>query len=536
MMGGVGPGEQMPYRPPADDDRAEELNDSETGTRVDPLVGALLGGRFKIIEPIARGGMGVIYRAEQLPLGRQCAVKTMRPTFDDDLTAEFHRRFFMEASVAAKLTHPNTVAVFDYGNEGTLYYIAMEFVQGKTLKQVIEEEGALASDRAVRIAIEIARSLREAHTHGVVHRDLKPANVAIVDDGDEHDNIKVFDFGLVKSVKGAGADTVTTRGLCLGSPTYMAPEQVDGDVVSPATDIYSLGIVLFEMLSGRPPFVKASKYSLVMAHLSEPPPLLSEVMDTEKLPRGLDEVVSRCLEKDPGDRFQGLDELLAELQRIAQGKAPLSTSAMRKRRSSGNAERAVKETPERLSSDTPSCTSTGASVFDASGIDLIDKKPRRPFGVWIAAGIAALGVLGAGLFFTLRSSPSSDSRSAVADPPSTASSADLAATLVASPPLIPTVRKVRIESTPEGASVVMGSEGHETRLCAATPCEIELPASAGGPQSHEIKLSLEGYRPAAVRVAPSEKSLRVELRRVAAERGHGSTKATATGVFRVDPY
>lgn len=489
---------------------------SVSGPRPDALVGTTLAGRFKILEPIARGGMGAVYKAEQLPLGRVCAVKTMLPTFDEDLSAEFHRRFFNEAAVAAKLTHPNTVTVYDYGNEGDLYFIAMEYIVGKTLKEVLAEEGPLPPVRAMMIAMEIARSLREAHALGVVHRDLKPANVSIVDHQDDRDTIKVLDFGLVKSVKGPGADTVTTGGVCVGSPSYMAPEQVDGDEVSPATDIYSLGVVLYEMLCGRPPFVKTSKYALVMAHLSEEPPPVTEFIPADIIPKGLDDVVARCLEKAPKDRFDNLDELLAELARIGKGKTPLSTTTMQLRRTGSGAHSRGATGREPIPSDTPRATSTGASIITSSGAHEL-KPARSRTGLWVGLGAAALAVVGVAAHFAMGSEEAGPDTGASAatsvvasDPPEPSVTAEATADPPAVPPA-PSTRKVRVESTPDGAKVEFGDEV----LCEETPCDVELPNGEDGrPEAAEVTLSLGGYRSTSVNIAPSEESVKVELRRV----------------------
>lgn len=515
---------------------------STAGPRQDALVGTTLAGRFKILEPIARGGMGTVYKAEQLALGRICAVKTMLPTFDQDISAEFHRRFFNEAAVAAKLTHPNTVTVFDYGNEGDLYFIAMEYITGKTLKQVIEEEGTLEPLRAMMIAMEIARSLREAHTLGVVHRDLKPANVVIVDNRDEHDTIKVLDFGLVKSVKGPNADTVTTGGLCVGSPSYMAPEQVDGDDVSPSTDIYSLGIVLFEMLCGRPPFVKTSKYSLVMAHLSEQPPALGDLMPNAKFPKGLDDVIARCLEKAPKDRFDDLEAFLSELQRIARGQMPLSTTMMKLRRTgSGENQKVSSSGPREIitPSETPRATTTGASVINTGEVELpVGNKGRRTVTL-VGAGLAILAVGGLAAHFALGSEDAAQSATSalpvavsVVTPPASTSEATSVASETAP---VATTRKVHVETTPTGAKV---QDGDKT-LCEATPCEVVLPLKDGHAAHHEVKLTLAGYRVSTVKIAPSEASVKVDLSRIAVGGGQPAAPETAkpapTG-FLLSPY
>src|ERR1700722_3379276 len=219
----------------------------------DPLIGRTIGGRFKIIGVIARGGMGKVYRAEQSALGRVCAVKVLNPSYSGGQDPEFHKRFFLEASVASRLTHPNTVTIFDYGKtDDGIYFMAMEFLDGVTLHRAIRQATFLPEDRAAHIARQICRALREAHAHGVIHRDLKPANIYLVEHGDERDFVKVLDFGLVKNVSGdSRGEELTQTGLFMGSPKYMAPEQIRGDRVDLRTDIYALGVILYEMITGK---------------------------------------------------------------------------------------------------------------------------------------------------------------------------------------------------------------------------------------------------------------------------------------------
>src|SRR5580698_1991524 len=197
-------------------DRAQAAVSKSTGAP-DPLIGRSIAGRFKIISLIARGGMGKVYRAEQAPLGRLCAVKILNPNYAGEQDPEFHKRFFLEASIASKLTHPNTVTIFDYGRtDDDIYYMAMEYLDGCTLHRAIREAGHFPEERAAHVARQICRALREAHSLGIIHRDLKPANVYLVEHGDEPDFVKVLDFGLVKNVADASGEELTQAGLFMG--------------------------------------------------------------------------------------------------------------------------------------------------------------------------------------------------------------------------------------------------------------------------------------------------------------------------------
>src|SRR6202046_3455378 len=199
-------------------DGAQAAMSKSTGAP-DPLIGRLINDRFKITALIARGGMGKVYRAEQAPLGRLCAIKVLNPNYAGEHDPEFHKRFFLEASIASKLTHPNTVTIFDYGRtDDDIYYMAMELLEGVTLHRAIREAGSFPEDRVSHIARQICRALREAHSHGVIHRDLKPANIFLVEHGDESDFVKVLDFGLVKNViDPKPEDQLTQTGLFMGS-------------------------------------------------------------------------------------------------------------------------------------------------------------------------------------------------------------------------------------------------------------------------------------------------------------------------------
>src|SRR5262245_13946891 len=282
----------------------------------DPLIGRIINGRFKIVSVIARGGMGKVYKAEQTPLGRICALKVLSPKYEGDRDPEFHKRFFLEAATAAKLTHPNTVTIFDYGqSDDDIYYIAMEYIEGRTLHRVLRDEGPMPESRVAHIAAQICRSLREAHSLGVVHRDLKPGNILVSDRGDERDNVKVLDFGLVKDVSGEAED-LTQAGLFMGSPKYMAPEQILGGEITPCTDVYSLGVMMYEMLSGKVPFDRGASVGTLMAHVNEVPPPLRSVNPKLQASPTMENIVTRCLEKEPGKRFNSMKDLLNALKRV----------------------------------------------------------------------------------------------------------------------------------------------------------------------------------------------------------------------------
>lgn len=291
----------------------------------DPLVGRTVNDRFKITAVIARGGMGKVYRAEQAPLGREVALKVLNPNYSGDHDPEFHKRFFLEASISSKLNHPNTVTIFDYGRtDDDVYYIAMELLEGRTLHRALRDEGPFDSPRTMHIARQICRSLREAHQMGVIHRDLKPANVFLVAHGDEQDFAKVLDFGLVKNLSEKGED-LTQTGLFMGSPKYMSPEQIRGEGVDGRCDIYALGVMMYEMLTGKVPFDRPNSVNILMAHVHEAVPAMSETNPECTVTPILEHIVMKCMAKRAEDRFATMDELLAALKQAA-GDAGLSVS------------------------------------------------------------------------------------------------------------------------------------------------------------------------------------------------------------------
>ncbi|MCA9576448.1 MAG: serine/threonine-protein kinase [Polyangiales bacterium] len=279
------------------------------------MIGRVINDRFRIVSVIARGGMGKVYRAEQAPLGRQIALKVLEATYEGDSDPEFHKRFFLEASTQSKLTHPNTVTIFDYGKtEDDVYFIAMELLEGRTLHRYLRDEAPLSASKATHIARQICRSLREAHSLGIIHRDLKPANVFLVQHGEQADFVKVLDFGLVKDLGDKGED-LTQTGLFMGSPKYMSPEQIRGDRVDGRADIYALGVLLYEMLTGRAPFERPNSVNILMAHVHEDvPPMATHHVEVHPALEGL---VRRALAKAPGDRFSSMDEMLSALTNVA---------------------------------------------------------------------------------------------------------------------------------------------------------------------------------------------------------------------------
>ena len=279
----------------------------------DPWIGRLVGERYLVTARLARGSMGSVYEAVQTPLGRQVALKVLdiRPDHRERPGADKkdRKRFLREASLLSRLTHPNTVRVFDYGLQDDTPYIVMELVPGDTLAQILKKTGRLQPLRAVHIAQQICGALGEAHDFGVVHRDLKPANV-LVSHGPGATDIKVVDFGLVKEMR--DAVEMTADGALIGTPMYMSPEQIRGEAIDQRCDIYALGVTLYLMTTGRVPFQEKQTAALLLAHIQDPPPPFATVPGAPTVPQ-LEQVVLRCLAKRPEDRFADADEVFRAL-------------------------------------------------------------------------------------------------------------------------------------------------------------------------------------------------------------------------------
>ena len=272
-------------------------------------------GRYRVLGRLGVGGMATVYLAEDSSLGRKVALKVMAERYAED--GEFVERFRREAQAAARLNHPNIIAVYDRGEADGRPYIAMEYLQGRTLKQVIQAEGPLPPERAIAIAMQVLAGLRYAHEHGVVHRDVKPHNVLVGDDG----RIKVTDFGIAH----AGDPQMTEVGSIVGTAQYLSPEQARGRAVGPQTDLYSLGVVLYEMLAGRVPFEGDSSVAIAMQHVSDqPPPLRALAPD---VPESLALVVAHAMLKDPAQRYGSADEFAADLDRVRRGLVPVAATA-----------------------------------------------------------------------------------------------------------------------------------------------------------------------------------------------------------------
>ena len=276
----------------------------------DSMIGTLFDGRYKVLRRLGAGGMANVYLAEDQELGRRVAIKILNDRHAHD--AQFVERFRREAKNAAGLSHPNVVAIYDRGEAEGTYYIAMEYLDGRSLKELIVSRGPAPIPVAIDYARQILAALRFAHRNGIVHRDIKPHNVLVDTEG----RVKVTDFGIARA---GAASQMTEAGSIVGTAQYLSPEQAKGTAVDQRSDIYSLGIVLYELLTGSVPFTGDTPFEIAMKHISETPEPPSE--RRPDVPRELDFVVMRALAKDPADRYQSAEEMDADLDRVARGVA-----------------------------------------------------------------------------------------------------------------------------------------------------------------------------------------------------------------------
>ncbi|BCJ71684.1 serine/threonine protein kinase [Catellatospora sp. IY07-71] len=330
----------------------------------------LLGGRYQVGELLGYGGMAEVHRGRDLRLGRDVAIKMLRTDLARDAT--FQMRFRREAQNAAALNHPAIVAVYDTGEERApsgevLPYIVMEFVAGRTLKEVLAAEGRLMPRRALEITADICAALEFSHRHGIIHRDIKPGNVMFTPNA----QVKVMDFGIARALA-SGATTMTQTSAVIGTAQYLSPEQARGEAVDARSDVYAAGCVLFELLCGHPPFVGDSPVAVAYQHVREEPPAPSE--SNRDVTPDIDAVVLKALSKNPANRYQSAGEMRADLLRAAAGRPVMATPVLREEQT--------------IPMTAPARTGTGRNAPARVG----DARRRRASG-WVIATLTALGVL-----------------------------------------------------------------------------------------------------------------------------------------------
>jgi len=303
-------------------------NDGQTlraGAPQNDLVGQVVADRYHVVKKLGEGGMGQVYLAEHVKMGRRSAIKVMNPAMvhDPDAVARFNR----EASNASRITHPNVCAIYDFGETADgVIYLAMEFIEGESLTSLIERDGALAVPRATDIFLQVADALLAAHDLGIAHRDLKPDNIMLVRGRDGRDVVKVVDFGIAKAIGGDEAgQKVTKTGLVVGTPEFMSPEQLSGDKVDGRSDLYSLALVFYQMLTGQLPFKADSAQEIMIKRLTDEPAPLAVTRPDLTFPGGLQQTLDTALARMPAERYQQVSKFATDVAAVtgrSRGAAP----------------------------------------------------------------------------------------------------------------------------------------------------------------------------------------------------------------------
>jgi serine/threonine-protein kinase len=478
----------------------------------DRLVGSLVNGRFQIVRRLASGGMGSVYFATQAPLTRPVALKVLhivRSAFGESQES-FRRRFLLEASILSKLQHPNIVVLYDYGQitsmPGEHYFMAMEYLRGETLARRLRRSGRLGVLESLGLARQIGRGLREAHRSGFIHRDLKPSNIMLVPDDEENDLVKLVDFGIGKVVPAVGEKArdadATQTGLVLGSPRYMSPEQVRSEPVEPRTDVYALGVILFEALTGRVPFAGETTFDIMASHCLQPPPELAELCPEERFPPSLCRLVTSLLQKHAADRPTA-EQFLAELPRVEEeareapsGSIPPSASILARE------SLVLRGTRPRLLR--PARPRLGADEMETLG-STFARAPAPRKGVVAAAVLSVLALtLGLGrcapssAYFRFARGSGESAAARETAPPSAPSDRGASAPAPASSAFVLT-----LESTPSGATVIEGDA-----VVGVTPLHLTMDRGPLGASPRTFFLELPGYASATLEQGDSEGPVR----------------------------
>ncbi|MBX3268838.1 MAG: serine/threonine protein kinase [Sandaracinaceae bacterium] len=490
----------------------------------DPLIGTVLSERYRIRRQIGEGGMGLVYEAEHIAIEKPVALKILRDDFSG--RSEVVERFKQEAKSASRIGSEHIVDISDFGvtPSGASYFV-MELLEGKDLAEVLAEEGTLEVGRAVDILLQCCKALGAAHAKGIVHRDMKPENIFLTTKEGRKDFVKLVDFGIAKmsdiETAGAPGRKLTKTGMIFGTPEYMSPEQAAGKSLDHRVDLYALAVILFEMISGRVPFVGDTFMGILTQHMFEDPPELHEVNASVEVPQAIVEFLYKGLAKEPDDRYQSCDEMAAALRGAVEGRATGSPTYLGYGESvpSRAVVRPRQVAPEPASGELPLPKRSSAGLVAGAAIAVlalaaaggaywyVSQEPSTPVA-GDGSGIASGPGIGAGPPDAAAEAAEDGGAPAAPEPP---------------PDAGPRVVQVSVNTTPSGARVWVEGRGE---VCAATPCQFET--VAGEPITLRSRI---GPSEAESELAPAESTTvhLVLLRRPAGTGRRGGAKAAEGG-------
>jgi len=483
----------------------------------------LLENRYRILSKLGQGGMGTVYVAEHVALGKRVAVKILKEEVSRD--PAMAKRFEQEAVAASRIGQENIVDVTDFGRtpEGSLYFV-MEYLEGRTLADLIQRERVLPVSRACNILAQICEAIEAAHARGIVHRDLKPHNVVLLDRPGRPDFVKVLDFGISKM--GWRQEPITEQGAILGTPEYMAPEQASGESVDPRTDVYAIGVIAYELLTGTLPFRGDHSVATMLKHINEAVEPPRKRRPDLGIPEELEAAIMRALSKKPDDRQPTVTQLRLAVARHIAGPIPLSAAVSTSPTLPGAPPLEPEQpptlaTPSRASRPQPAAFTplprnpSAPPPPDEPFADTLYRVPRRNPWPLVGALGGLVAIAGVVVLMATRSGPGTTGLETPTTTPTTTTASNpppdkpvenptttAAATTTTPPPDKPAPpEKVAVRSTPEGASVFRG-----TQRLGQTPLDLDRPSAAT-----DLRFELDGHEPQVRRVTPEEAQVEVTL-------------------------